>query len=42
MASDEALITPCCGTRIEPAAGFQSVECCGQHFSREDLESNDG
>jgi len=39
--SDEAeLVTPCCGTRIIPAAGFQSVECCGQHFEREDLESN--
>lgn len=38
MSTDE-LITPCCGTRIEPAAGFQGIDCCGQHFDREELEA---
>lgn len=38
---NETLITPCCDTKIEPGAGFQGVDCCGDHYTREDLE-NDG
>lgn len=41
VVDDELLITPCCGTEIKPAAGFQSVMCCGEEFLINELEPAD-
>lgn len=38
MTDEETLMTPCCGTEIKPAAGFQSVMCCGEEFLLPELE----
>lgn len=38
VVNDELLVTPCCGTEIKPAAGFQSVMCCGEEFLINELE----
>jgi hypothetical protein len=35
---DEVLVTPCCQTKIIPAAGFRSVFCCSEEYTRDDLE----
>lgn len=38
--SDSKLVTPCCDTKIEPGPGFEGVDCCGDYYSREDLENS--
>lgn len=35
--SEEVLITPCCDTKIEPGPGFQGIDCCGDHYTPEEL-----
>ena len=39
VADEDVLVTPCCDTKIEPGAGFRSVFCCSQEYTREDLEN---
>lgn len=36
---EEVLVTPCCGTKIVPAAGFRTIFCCSEEFTLDELEN---